>query len=371
MSALKNQSSVTKHFASDEERWQALAGRDKGADGAFVYAVVSTGVYCRPSCAARRPNRENVRFYRTVSEADRAGFRACKRCQPNAASSEEHRAAAILKACKLIENFDDPPDVKELAEATGMSPSHFHRVFKSLTGVTPKKYATAHRSKRLRNELSTSTTVTEAIYGAGFNSNGRFYETSNRILGMTPTALRTGGKGTVIRFAVGECSLGSILVAVSAVGVCSIALGDDPDALVRDLQDRFAKAELIGGDEEFDRFISKVVGLIENPSIGLDLPLDVRGTVFQHRVWEMLRQVPCGQTTTYSQIARRLGQPKATRAVAQACAANKIAVAIPCHRVLRTDGTLSGYRWGIERKRALLDREDSRLSSGGASDTHG
>ena len=238
-----------------------------------------------------------------------------------------------------------------------MSPFHFHRVFKAVTGVTPRAYATAHRTARVRRELGRSRTVTDAIFDAGFNSGGRFYANTDAVLGMTPTDYRAGGAHTAIRFAVGECSLGSILVATSAKGVCAIFLGDDPDELTRDLQDRFPRANLIGGDAAFEELVAKIVGFIEAPAVGLELPLDVRGTAFQQRVWQALRKIPAGSTASYSDIARRIGAPKSVRAVAQACAANPIALAIPCHRVVRNDGALSGYRWGVERKRALLARE--------------
>src|SRR5579863_5972259 len=211
--------------------------------------------------------------------------------------------------------------------------------------------------RRRREELQRRGTVTEAIYGAGFNSNGRFYATAGELLGMTPTKFRAGGDGAAIRFAVGECSLGAILVAATEKGVCAIHLGDDPEALVRELQDRFPKAELVGGDRDFERLVARVVGFVEMPAKGLDLPLDLRGTAFQERVWRALREIPAGSTTTYGKLAERLGMPRAVRAVAGACAANNIAVAIPCHRVVRTDGALSGYRWGVERKRELIGRE--------------
>jgi AraC family transcriptional regulator of adaptative response/methylated-DNA-[protein]-cysteine methyltransferase len=249
------------------------------------------------------------------------------------------------------------PNLEALAESAGMSRFHFHRVFKSVTGVTPKAYAAAHRARRVREELPRSGTVTEAIYGAGFNSNGRFYATSSEVLGMTPTNFRSGGTGASIRFAVGECSLGAILVAATDKGVCAILLGDAPEALVRELEDRFPKATLVGGDEGFEQWVAKVVGFVEAPALGLDLPLDVRGTAFQQRVWRALREIPAGSTASYTEIAERIGAPKSVRAVGQACASNAIAVAIPCHRVVRNDGALSGYRWGVERKRALLERE--------------
>ncbi|MDQ3260066.1 MAG: bifunctional DNA-binding transcriptional regulator/O6-methylguanine-DNA methyltransferase Ada [Pseudomonadota bacterium] len=346
-------------LSSDDERWAALARRDPAADGAFYYSVRTTGVYCRPSCAARRAHRENVSFHSTCAEAERAGFRPCKRCRPNAPALAEQRAAAVATACRLIDTADDMPDLEALAASAGMSRFHFHRVFKGVTGVTPKAYAVAHRAQQVRDGLSRSDTVTEAIYGAGFNSNGRFYATSTDVLGMTPSNFRAGGSGASIRFAVGECSLGSIVVAATDKGVCAILLGDEPDALLRDLQDRFPQARLIGGDKAFEQWVSKVVGLVEAPALGLDLPLDVRGTAFQQRVWQALREIPAGATASYSDIAERIGAPKAVRAVAQACASNAIAVAIPCHRVVRNDGGLSGYRWGVARKRALLERESA------------
>jgi len=348
---------ATSAFADDESRWQALLRRDRAADGAFYYSVRTTGVYCRPSCAARAAKRENVRFYTTCEQAERAGFRPCKRCRPNEAPLDERRQEAVARACRLIEEAKKAPSLADLADAVGMSRYHFHRVFKMFTGVTPKAYAAAQRARRVRDELAQGATVTEAIYSAGFNSNGRFYASSTGQLGMTPTAFRAGGDGIIIRFAVGECSLGSVLVAASDKGVCAIFLGDDPDALARELQDRFPKARLIGADATFDRWVAQVVGLVENPALGLDLPLDIRGTAFQLRVWEMLRQIPPGSTASYSEIAERMGQPKAARAVARACAANQVSVAIPCHRVVHRDESLSGYRWGVERKAELLKRE--------------
>jgi AraC family transcriptional regulator, regulatory protein of adaptative response / methylated-DNA-[protein]-cysteine methyltransferase len=245
-----------------------------------------------------------------------------------------------------------------------MSSYYFHRVFKAHTGLTPKAYAAAHHARRIRAKLGRSNTVTDAIYDAGYSSNSRFYEKSDEVLGMTPTSYRAGGADTEIRFAIGACSLGSILVASSERGVCAILLGDDPDALVHELQDRFPRSNLIGGDSEFEQLVAKVVGFIEAPAIGLDLPLDIRGTAFQQRVWQALRKIPAGSTASYTEIAKRIGSPKSVRAVSQACAANTLAVAIPCHRVVRNDGALSGYRWGVERKRALLKREvmDGRVS---------
>lgn len=274
----------------------------------------------------------------------------------NHAPQSAHRSsAAIAQACRLIEASAQPPSLPELAAAVGLSPSHFHRQFKAVTGLTPKAYAMGHRERALRQSLAEpGSTITQAIYGAGYNSNSRFYEKSAKTLGMTASNYRRGGQGEAIDFAVAACSLGAILVACSAKGVCAVLLGDDPDALTRELQDRFPRASLRGDDPSFAKQVALVVGFVEAPRIGLDLPLDIRGTAFQHRVWQALREVPAGQTASYAEIAQRIGAPKAVRAVAQACAANLIAVAIPCHRVVRTDGSLSGYRWGVARKQALL-----------------
>lgn len=344
-----------------DPRWSAVVDRAASFDGKFVYAVKSTGIYCRPSCPSRQAKPQNVIFFPTSEEAERRRFRACKRCHPNDPSLSTQHARAIAWACREIENAEELPALAELAESAGMSTFYFHRLFKKITGVTPKVYGTARRSERVREKLvDGKSSVTEAIYDAGFNSNGRFYAKSNEVLGMTPTAFRDGGLDTHIKFAVGECSLGSILVARSQKGVCSILLGDDPEQLVRDLQDRFPRADLLGGDRDFEKTVADVVGLIEDPEISFELPLDVRGTAFQQRVWRALTEIPVGQTASYAEIAARIGSPKSARAVAAACAANKIAVAIPCHRVVRNDGALSGYRWGVERKRALLKAEVGR-----------
>jgi AraC family transcriptional regulator of adaptative response/methylated-DNA-[protein]-cysteine methyltransferase len=334
-------------YATDAARWQAVIAKDARADGAFFYSVRTTGVYCRPSCAARPARRENVAFHADCAAAERAGFRACKRCKPDQPGLAERRAEAV----------EELPDLATLAAAAGLSRHHFHRVFKATTGVTPKAYAAAHRAGRVRNELARAGSITEAIYDAGFNSNGRFYAKSAELLGMTPTDFRTGGTGAEIRFAVCETSLGPMIVAATEKGVCMIAFDDDPEVLVRELQDRFPKARLIGADTAFEAMVGKVVGFVEAPALGLDLPLDVRGTAFQQRVWQALRRVPAGKTVTYADIARRIGKPEAVRAVANACGANNIAVAIPCHRVVRTNGELSGYRWGVERKQKLIARE--------------
>lgn len=355
-----NRPAITSERASateNDSRWAAVISRDHEADGTFYYSVASTGVYCRASCGARLPRPENVMFHRTRKEAEDAGFRPCKRCKPDVPSLEEQHTGKIVAACRFIEESPEIPGLHQLAARAGLSTFHFHRLFKAITGLTPRGFAAAYKATRLRHELTKSSTVTEAIYDAGYNSNSRFYEVSNQVLGMTPSKYRSGGARTAIRFAVGECSLGSILVATSDRGICAILLGDDPDFLTRELQDRFKHADLIGGDTEFERLVARVVGLVEAPSLGMDLPLDIRGSAFQQRVWQALRDIPAGTTVSYSDVAARIGSPKSVRAVAQACGANTLAVAIPCHRVVRRDGALSGYRWGVDRKRALLERE--------------
>jgi AraC family transcriptional regulator of adaptative response/methylated-DNA-[protein]-cysteine methyltransferase len=346
--------------SGDDARWAAIVARDAAADGRFFYSVRTTGVYCRPSCGARLPRRENVAFHATPAAAERAGFRPCKRCRPDQAAPADRRAALVAAACRRIEHDERAPRLDELARDAGLSPYHFHRTFKAVTGLTPRAYAASHRARRFRERLPRSASITDAIYDAGFSSGARAYESSNGALGMTPSAYRAGGANVAIRFAVGECSLGAILVAASTRGVCAILLGDDPDRLVRDLQDQFPRAALAAGDAEFEEWVAKVVGFVEAPALGLDLPLDVRGSAFQQRVWRALTKVPPGATLSYAELARRVGAPRAARAVAGACAANTLAVAIPCHRVVRSDGAPSGYRWGAERKRALLDREQSQ-----------
>jgi AraC family transcriptional regulator of adaptative response/methylated-DNA-[protein]-cysteine methyltransferase len=347
-------------FLDNEARWNAVCRRDTAADGIFFYSVRTTGVYCRPSCGARLARRENVDFFETCADAERAGFRPCKRCRPDGLAPAEQQAVAVATVCRLIEEADEMPGLARMAQVAGLSRYHFHRIFKAVTRLTPKAYADARRGQRVQDELRRSETVTAAIYRAGFNSNSRFYENASHLLGMTPTEFRAGGRDAAIRFAVGDCSLGAILVAATQKGVCAIEFGDDPNALVRALQDRFPKAKLIGADLEFEQLAARAIGLVETPANGFDLPLDVRGTAFQQRVWRALRDIPPGSTASYTVIARRIGHPKAVRAVARACASNPLAVAIPCHRVVRQDGDRSGYRWGVERKEALLKREAVR-----------
>ena len=340
-----------------DPRWPALLARDRSSDGKFYYSVATTGVYCRPSCGARLPKPQNVGFHASAADAEAAGFRPCRRCRPDGPPAAATNAAMIARMCRMIEQAEEPPSLGELAAAAGLSPHHFHRLFKSVTGLTPRQYTEAQRAGRLRDELVRSGTVTEAIYAAGFNSSSRFYEKSDQLLGMNASDYRAGGANAEIMFAVGECSLGAILVAASGKGVCAILMGEEPGRLVKDLENRFPNARLIGGDGAFEALVAQVVGMVEAPRLGWDLPLDVRGTAFQQRVWQALREIPVGKTASYRDIALAIGAPKSVRAVAGACAANSLAVAIPCHRVVRTDGALSGYRWGVERKRELLARE--------------
>ena len=351
----------TKPYDSDDARWAAVVNRDHNANDYFYFSVLTTGIYCRPGCPARTPQRENVRFHASCADAEQAGFRACKRCKPDIDGLAAQHATIVARACRMIESADETSTLEALAADGGMSRFHFHRIFKSVTGVTPKAYAAAHRAAKVRQVLPRTATVTEAIYAAGYNGSGQFYVKSGEVLGMTPRAYRDGGDKETIRFALGQCSLGSILVAATGKGICAILMDDDPEALLGDLQDRFPKAQLIGADKSFEQWVAQVIGLVEAPTIGLDLPLDVRGTAFQQRVWQALREIPPGAVVSYSQVADRIGAGKqSVRAVATAIAANPVAVAIPCHRVVRSNGDLAGYRWGIERKQTLLLREQSR-----------
>ena len=346
----------------DEECWRAVLARDRAADARFVFAVTSTGVFCRPSCAARRPRRENTRFFADTAAAERAGFRACLRCRPGARGRE---SVLVEAACRRIESADAPPPLAVLARDAALSPAHFQRLFKAATGLSPHAFAASVRAGNARSALENGETrVTDAIYDAGFGSNGRFYAAADATFGMRPAQYRAGGAGAgPIRFALGETTLGHVLVAASARGVCRVALGDDPEALLHDLQNRFPKAELAGADPEFEALVAQVVGLVEQPARQVDLPIDLQGTAFQHRVWQALRRIPAGTTVTYAALAAAVGAAGAMRAVGRACGANPVAVVIPCHRVVRTDGTVSGYAWGLARKVALLEREARRAST--------
>lgn len=339
----------------DAARWRAIAARDRAADGRFVFAVTTTKIYCRPSCPARRPKPEHVRFLAGPAEAEAGGFRACKRCRPEAPDATAGRIAA---ACRRIAEAESPPALAELAGAAGLSPHHFHRLFKAATGLTPAGYARAHRAGRLRATLGQKEkSVTRALFDSGFNTASRFHAAADDALGMPSTAFRDGGAGMEIRHAIADCALGRVLVAASARGICAILLGDDAAELEADLARRFPRARVLAADAALGEIVAAVVALLATPGQGLDLPLDLQGTIFQQQVWQALRGIPAGTTVSYAELACRLGRPAAVRAVAGACAANPLAVVVPCHRVVRSDGGLSGYRWGIARKQALLAGE--------------
>ena len=336
----------------------AIRARDPAADGAFFYSVATTGVYCYPSCAARPALRHNLGFHPTREHAVRAGFRPCQRCRPDLPPRSEREAAMVASACRIIEAAEETPSLTVLAGAVGVSPYHFHRLFHRITGVTPKAYAAARRQTRVQAELVGGAPVTSAIYAAGFNSSGRFYAAADGMLGMPASRYRRGGAGEAIRTATGPCSLGQVLVAATERGVCAILLGDNADALAADLRARFPRAMLEDGGAAFADWLAQAVALVDRPgATAFSLPLDIQGTAFQRRVWQALQAIPPGSTSTYGAIAAQIGSPRAVRAVAGACAANKLAIAVPCHRVVASTGAMAGYRWGVARKRALQERE--------------
>lgn len=345
-----------------DARWQAVVNRDGRFDEQFVFAVKTTGIYCRPSCPARRPKFENTAFFAAPVDAEKAGFRACLRCCPNAQSPADRRMSAVKKACTIIESAEEPPVLGELADAVGLSPSHFHREFKLLLGVTPKEYAAGKRVKRLQNKLNAARPVTDAIYEAGYGSGSRVYESSKRTLGMTPAKYSAGGKDQTIRFTIAKSALGLFLVAATDTGVCCIEFGATRAALKQSLRQRFPAADLNEDEAELKRWVSEIATFVRTPTRGLELPLDIQGTAFQQRVWKALQAIPLGQTASYQEIAVAIGKPTAQRAVAQACGANKLALAIPCHRVVRTNGELGGYRWGVDKKDFLLEHERSAVT---------
>lgn len=342
---------------ADDARWQAVLARDARCDGQFVFAVATTGIYCRPTCAARRPRRENVSFHASPADARAHGFRPCKRCTPDDGAPQQRLIDRIAHACRMIEEDCEQPKLAELARSAGLSPFHFQRTFKSATGLTPKAYAAEVRAARMRQSLGNARSVTEAAHDAGFSSSSRFYAAQGGILGMPVRSYRDGGEGETIHHATAACSLGVVLVAATRNGVCAILLGDAANALEQELTRRFPKATVVPADRTFATTVAAVVAYVETPTSGMDLPLDIRGTAFQHRVWQALTRIPPGETRSYGALAAELGAPRAARAVARACAQNPLAVAVPCHRVVGVDGAITGYRWGVERKRALLARE--------------
>ncbi|HWV25475.1 MAG TPA: bifunctional DNA-binding transcriptional regulator/O6-methylguanine-DNA methyltransferase Ada [Thermomicrobiales bacterium] len=345
------------HYDTPDSRWQAVLDRDASAVGHFILAVKTTGIYCRPGCPARTPKRENVVFFDTTRQARHAGFRACQRCHPDDPGSDDRHSDLIREACQRIERADRVVPLEELAETAGLSKHHFHRIFKERTGLTPGQYARAHRARRVQDELAASKSITDAMYAAGFQSSGRFYASTSATLGMSPGTFREGGKGEHIQFAIVRTSLGLLLIAATAKGVCSIAFGDEAESLVANLRDQFPRARIQDADPTFEGIVTEVIAQIEQPHSGPEISVDLRGTAFQHRVWNALRAIPLGTTRSYAEVADQIGSPSAVRAVAQACARNDVAVVVPCHRVVRKDGSLAGYRWGTSRKEALLARE--------------
>ncbi len=344
---------------NDAERYDAFARRDKGLRAAFVMAVKTTGVYCRAGCPARMPKFENVQFFDASDAARAAGFRACKRCKPDETASPH--AATIADACRAIEAAETAPNLETLAQRAGLSPFHFHRVFKAETGVTPADYAAAVRDRRAKTALKDGATVTEAVYDAGYVSASRFYEGADTRFGMRPRAYRDGGQGEEIKLAVAPCSLGWVLAGATAKGLCAIEIGDDPDAMIAEFSRNFRNAKAVENDAELTRMVEQVVAAIEKPGDAFKgLPLDIRGTAFQQRVWDALRRIPAGETWTYAQVAEAIGAPKAVRAVGMACGSNPVSIVVPCHRVVGSNKKLTGYRWGVERKRELLKREGAR-----------
>src|SRR6185437_9424625 len=357
MRSMKDTHSIDR--VPEDVLWQqVLIRQPDGAAGDFLYAVTTMGVYCRPDCPSPRPLRKNVRFFRSPPEAEQAGFRACKRCDPK---GERARIAqdVVQDACAFIEASEEIPSLDTLAARSGYSRFHFLRMFRDHMGLTPRSYAEGVRAKRLHAALAGGARVADAVAGSGYGSESRVYEKTGELLGMTPGALRRGGKGEVIRTAFADCPFGRLLVGATDKGVCFIGFAEPDDALLGDLHQRFPRASVVADGGTLAETVRAVVDYLEEPKQALDLPLDLRGTAFQQRVWRTLCRIPVGETRTYAQLAAMAGNPKAIRAVARSCATNPVSLAVPCHRVVGSDGDLTGYRWGVPRKRALLERERS------------
>ncbi len=349
------------HYNSDETRWKAVSENNTSADGAFYYAVITTGIYCRPSCRSKLPNRSNVEYFTTRGEAEAAGYRACKRCRPTTVSKTEETEQKIIQACRLIEESNSSITLNELAAQVNLSPYHFHRLFKKIVGITPKQYASRHQSQRFQKNLTTSPSITDAIYSAGYRSSGSAYDKKRDQLAMTPKVYRKGADGVTISYGLAQCFLGWVIVAATHRGICAIEFGDDSSTLPEQVQARFPHAKLSKADIGFKTLIQEVVNFIESPEDTFQVPLDIQGTAFQQQVWEALRQIKPGETMSYTDVAKRIGKPNAVRAVASACASNKLAVVIPCHRVISKTGKKGGYRWGSERKTRLLESEQEQM----------
>lgn len=341
----------------DDPRWAAVPAKDEAADGAFFFAVRTTGVYCYPSCGARTPNAANAELFDDRDTAVRSGYRPCKRCRSDLAPPAQRRADTVTRVCRFIETHESEPSLEAMARHAGLSPSHLHRTFKRVTGVTPKRFAATVKAARARAALEQGQSVTEAMVGAGYSSSSRFHLAARTAFGLLPQELGRGGGDGPLTFGSGHSSLGVVLVACTERGVCAVLLGEHLGELESDLRKRFPRRECVASDSALAGLIAQVVATIETPAAGLNLPLDIQGSAFQRRVWDALRTIPAGTTTDYAALAGALGKPGAARAVASACAANPVAIGVPCHRVLRGDGGLAGYRWGLDRKRALLRRE--------------
>lgn len=348
-------------FKTDDARWNAVGENNSSADGTFYYAVITTGVYCRPSCKSKLPNRDNVEYFTTCNDAETAGYRACKRCRPTTTSKVEEIEQKIIQSCRTIEERETSIKLDELATQVNLSPYHFHRLFKKIVGVTPKQYATRHQSQRFHKRLKSSSSVTDAIYSAGYGSSGSAYDKKRDQLAMKPTVYRKGAEGVTITYGLAQCFLGWVIVAATDRGICAIEFGDDSETLPEQVQARFPNAQLSKADVGFKTLIKEVVDFIESPKDTFRIPVDIQGTAFQQQVWEVLRQIKPGQTMSYTDVAKRMGKPNAVRAVASACASNKLAVLIPCHRVVSKTGKTGGYRWGPERKQKLLESEQDHI----------
>ena len=344
-------------FNTDDARWNAVLNKNSDADGEFYYAVITTGIYCRPGCRSKLPNRGNVEFFTTCNDAEKAGYRACKRCKPSTVLKAGETEQKIIRACRIIEEVETPIKLADLAARVSLSPYHFHRLFKKIVGITPKQYASRHLSQRFQSKLKTSPSVTDAIYSSGYSSSGSAYDKKRDQLAMQPKAYRSGAAGITITYGVAQCFLGWVVVAATDRGICAIEFGDDAEILPEQVQARFPKAQLKKADVAFKTLLKEVVEFIESPQKTFEVPLDIQGTAFQQQVWQVLRQIKPGETVSYTDVAERMGKPSAVRAVASACASNKLAVVIPCHRVISKSGKTSGYRWGAERKEKLLQRE--------------
>src|SRR5271165_3695076 len=339
-----------------QNQWQQVLARDARQDGRFVFAVRTTGIYCRPPCPSRRPRRDSVEFFADPQQAERAGYRACLRCKPTEMSAQ---AKAVMRARQLLDEAEGVLTLAELSKRVGLSPFHLQRLFKRATGISPREYQSARRMQQVKTELRKGEDVTTALYDAGFSSPSRLYEKSDQQLGMTPGAYRRGGSGATITFAIAPTPLGRMLVAATERGLCAVRFGESATELERDLREEFHAAELHRDDAAMGRYIEHLLANLRGENTTIDLPLDIRATAFQKKVWETLRQIPRGETRSYTDVAREIGDPQAVRAVARACASNPVAIAVPCHRVVRSDGELAGYRWGVERKKKLLEGEQA------------